>query len=156
MITLALVRHAKSDWGDPQLDDHDRPLNSRGLRDAPRMARRLADSGFHPDAILASTAVRAATTADFFSGPFRVPVELQERLYAAPATVLLRAASERAARSVIVVAHDPGISTLAAELSRGGIARMPTCAVAVFTWYESDWDVSTSLDPASWTFAAPR
>lgn len=156
MITLALVRHAKSDWGDPHLDDHDRPLNARGLRDAPRMARRLADSGFRPEAILASTARRAVTTADFFSGTFGVPVELEERLYAAPATVLLRAAAERAARSVIVVAHDPGISTLAAELSGGGIARMPTCAFAVFTWYESEWDVATSLDPASWTFAAPR
>ena len=33
-IRLALVRHAKSDWGDPDLDDHDRPLNERGLRDA--------------------------------------------------------------------------------------------------------------------------
>ena len=43
-LTLALVRHAKSDWGDPSLDDHDRPLNERGFRDAPAMARRLAAS----------------------------------------------------------------------------------------------------------------
>ncbi len=156
MITLVLVRHAKSDWGDPRLADHDRPLNARGLRDAPRMARRLADSGLRPDAILSSTAVRAATTADFFSGPFGVPVELQDRLYAAPAAMLLRAAAERAARSVIVVAHDPGISTLAAELSGGGIARMPTCAVAVFAWDESDWDVAAALEPSSWTFETPR
>lgn len=156
MITLVLVRHAKSDWGDPRLADHDRRLNTRGLRDAPRMARRLADTGFRPEAILSSTAVRAATTADFFSGPFAVPVELQERLYAAPAPVLLRAAAERAAGSVIVVAHDPGISALAAELSGSGIARMPTCAVAAFTWDEDDWDVATAVDPSSWTLATPR
>ncbi|RZI88087.1 MAG: phosphohistidine phosphatase, partial [Microbacterium sp.] len=42
MTTLVLVRHAKSDWGDPGLDDHDRPLNDRGLRDAPAVAARLA------------------------------------------------------------------------------------------------------------------
>lgn len=156
MITLVLVRHAKSDWGDPRLADHDRPLNARGLRDAPRMARRLGDSGFRPDAILSSTAVRAATTAEFFREPWGVPVELQEGLYAAPAPVLLQAAVDRAARSVIVVAHDPGISTLAAELSGGGIGRMPTCAVATFTWDQDDWDVATAVDPSAWTFASPR
>lgn len=156
MITLALVRHAKSDWGAPQRSDHDRPLNARGLRDAPRMARRLAESGLRAEAILSSTAVRAATTADFFSEPFGVAVGRQERLYAAPAPVLLRAAAERAAASVIVVAHDPGISTLAADLSDGAIARMPTCAVAVFTWDESDWDVATALSPQRWTFETPR
>ncbi len=59
MIRLALVRHAKSDWGSPALDDHDRPLNRRGLRDAPAMAARLADSGFVPEVILSSTALRA-------------------------------------------------------------------------------------------------
>ncbi len=155
-ITLALVRHAKSDWGDPRIDDHDRPLNARGLRDAPLMARRLAATGFRPDAILASTAVRAATTADFFSGAFEVPVELDERLYGAPASLLLRTAAERSTRRVVVVAHDPGMTVLASQLSSGGIAHMPTCAVATFTWDEHDWDVATELDPAAWTYETPR
>lgn len=155
MIRLALVRHATSDWGDASLADHDRPLNPRGLRDAPRMAQRLADTGFAPQAIIASTAMRAATTADFFCGPFQVPIELQDRLYGAPASLLLRAAAERGARSVIVVAHDPGMSVLAGELSGGAIAHMPTCAVATFAWDEDDWDVATAIDPLSWTFETP-
>ncbi|MCH5374620.1 MAG: histidine phosphatase family protein, partial [Planctomycetes bacterium] len=37
MKTLLILRHAKSSWGDPSLADHDRPLNARGKRDAPRM-----------------------------------------------------------------------------------------------------------------------
>lgn len=155
-VSLALVRHAKSDWGDPSLDDHDRPLNARGLRDAPVMAQRLAGSGFRPDAIIASTALRAATTADFFSGRFGIPVDLQERLYGAPPAVLLRAAAETRARAVIVVAHDPGMSALAADLSGGAIGHMPTCAVATFTWEDSSWDVATAVDPESWTFDTPR
>lgn len=156
MTRLALVRHAKSDWGDPALDDHDRPLNDRGLRDAPAMARRLAEIGFTADAILSSTALRAATTADFFSGALGVPVEQQERLYGAAASMLLRAAAERDARAVVVVAHDPGMSDLAAELSGGAIGDMPTCAVAVFEWESDSWDVATAVDPDRWEWFTPR
>ncbi|WP_243073750.1 histidine phosphatase family protein [Microbacterium sp. SS28] len=154
-IRLALVRHAKSDWGDPSLDDHDRPLNERGRRDAPVMAQRLADAGFRADAILSSTALRAATTAAHFGDALGVSVEHQERLYGAPASLLLEAAAERGAASVVVVAHDPGMSVLAGRLS-GEIGHMPTCAVATFTWDVDDWDVATALDPASWTFDTPR
>lgn len=155
-VSLVLVRHAKSDWGDPALDDHDRPLSARGLRDAPEMARRLSDTGFRPEVIIASTALRAATTADFFSGPFGVPVDLQERLYGAPAGVLLRAAAETRARSVLVVAHDPGMSALAERLSGGGIAHMPTCAVAAFAWEDGSWDVATAVDPTYWSIDTPQ
>ncbi|MFB8387689.1 histidine phosphatase family protein [Microbacterium sp. NPDC055910] len=156
MTRLVLVRHAKSDWGDPALDDHDRPLNARGLRDAPRMAERLAATGLRVDALLSSTALRAVTTADFFSGALGVPVQQQERLYGAPASLLLRAAAESGARSVVVVAHDPGMSVLAGELSGGGIGHMPTCAVATFRWDVGDWDVATSVDPEEWTWSTPR
>ncbi|MDN3495968.1 histidine phosphatase family protein [Planococcus sp. APC 4015] len=156
MIRLVLVRHAKSDWGDASLDDHDRPLNDRGLRDAPVMAQRLADSGFRPEAILSSTALRAATTADAFAEVLGAPVDRQERLYGAPAALLLGAAADRGAASVVVVAHDPGMSALAGRLSGEGIAHMPTCAVATFTWDEDDWDVVTAVPPASWTFDTPR
>ncbi len=155
MIELALVRHAKSDWGDPSLDDHDRPLNERGVRDAPRMARRLADAGFVPDIVLSSTALRARTTARSFAEVFGLEVELQDRLYGAPASLLLRAAAEAGRSSVMVVAHDPGMSVLAGRLS-GQIAHMPTCAVATFTWHEDDWAVVDAVEPVGWTFDAPR
>ena len=156
MIRLALVRHAKSDWGDASLDDHDRPLNERGLRDAPRMAERFAASGWRPAVILSSTALRARTTAQFFSERTKVAVEQQEELYGAPASRILRAAVESRASWVMVVAHDPGMTTLAERLSDGGIAAMPTCAVATFTWATDDWDVATSLDPDEWTIDTPR
>ncbi len=156
MISLALVRHAKSDWGDPALDDHDRPLNARGLRDAPVMARRLAATGCRPDAIVSSTAVRARTTARFFAEVFGLDVTLQERLYGAPASMLLRAAARSGVESAIVVAHDPGITALAARLSGDGIAHMPTCAVATFTWDADEWEVATATDPVTWTFDTPR
>ena len=57
------MRHAKSSWADEGLSDHDRPLNERGLRDAPRMAALLDEQNSVPDVILCSTAMRAHTTA---------------------------------------------------------------------------------------------
>ena len=155
MIALALVRHAKSDWGDAALDDHDRPLSARGLRDAPVMARRLVDDGFLADVVLSSTALRARTTAGYFAAAFELTARLEERLYGAPPSVILKAAAESGASSVVVVAHDPGMSALAGRLS-GRIAHMPTCAVATFTWDEDDWSVVDALEPLTWTFDTPR
>ena len=70
---LILVRHAKSSWGDVDLDDHDRPLNRRGECNAPEMGVRLAGTGVRPQAMFTSTAVRAATTAEIFAEAFGFP-----------------------------------------------------------------------------------
>lgn len=157
MIRLALVRHAKSDWGDSGLADHDRPLNARGERDAPIMAARLASSGFVPDVILSSTALRARTTAQTFADEFGLEVALERRLYAAPGSTLLRAAAAAGAASVLLVAHNPGITDLASALSRERITHMPTCAVATFAWALSpaEWDAVDAVDPVHWAIDVP-
>jgi len=111
MKTLYLVRHAKSDWGDPLLDDHDRPLNERGLRDAPAMGHRLAERGVRPDRIVTSTAVRA-------------------RLYGATGSGILAVAStlDDALDSAMLAGHNPGMSDAVGELT-GEWVELPTCAV---------------------------
>ncbi len=162
MKTLALIRHAKSSWDHPGVDDHDRPLNERGLRDAPRMAARLADA--HHElrgcALLSSTALRAATTADAFAAALDATVRLDERLYGATPRRIVDLASARSEAAVAVVAHDPGLSDLARHWSRfpaeNGIPHMPTCAVAVFTFEIDGWDVLESSVPISWTYDIPR
>lgn len=156
MIELVIARHAKSDWGSAGLDDHERPLNARGRRDAPEMARRLADSGFRPERILSSTAVRARTTAEAFASALSAPLVLDAELYGAPGAKLLAAAAATTLPRVMVVAHDPGMTVLADRLSGGGIGAMPTCAVARFVWDTDDWDVATALDPARWSIDTPR
>lgn len=156
MITLVLARHAKSDWGHANIPDHDRPLNGRGRRDAPVMARRLADTGFRPQRILASTALRARTTAEVFADVLAAPLHLDEALYGAPASRLLEAAVAAGLSDVMVVAHDPGMTVLADRLSGGGIGTMPTCALATFTWDTDDWDVATALDPTTWRLDTPN
>ena len=64
MKTLLILRHAKSSWRDTSLDDHDRPLNERGRRDAPRRGQLLLEESLLPDLILCSTAARARRTAE--------------------------------------------------------------------------------------------
>ncbi|KAA9105685.1 phosphohistidine phosphatase [Microbacterium rhizomatis] len=155
-MRLVLVRHAKSDWGDAALSDHDRPLNDRGMRDAPAMADRLARTGFRPDVIIASTALRARTTAEAFAAALGTAVSLDHELYGATAAMLWAKAEATGARSVLVVAHDPGMTVLAERLSGDGIGHMPTCAVAAFAWDDDDWDVAGASAPASWTFDSPR
>lgn len=154
MKSLVLVRHAKSSWESPGLGDHDRPLNERGRHDAPKMAQRLADQGFTPDVILASTAVRARTTAAIFADALGQEFELDERLYGASTTTLQRVISEQEASSVLVVAHDPGLSMLAASLAED-ITHMPTCAVARFRWNGGSWADAFASAPDEWSFDAP-
>ncbi len=155
MVTLALIRHAKSDWDDPALSDHDRPLNHRGRRDAPRMAALVAARDWRPQLILASTAVRARTTAEEFATALEVPLELRDELYGASSNTLWTAASGSGATDVVVVAHDPGISILARQLSEKA-PLMPTCAVAVFTWHDADWSEAARREPDDVQYDIPR
>ena len=156
MIQLVLIRHGKSDWGDPGLADHDRTLNDRGLRDAPRMAERLAASVVGIERLLSSTAVRARTTAQIFGDTLGVAPELDPDLYLAPAATLFEKAAVTGAAAVMVVAHDPGLSDLAATLSGGGIDHMPTCAVARFVWRSGSWDDVAGRVADEWSFDTPR
>ena len=156
MFELILVRHAKSDWGDPELADHDRPLNARGRRDAPVMAERLAEQGGTVQQIMSSTALRARTTAAIFGEALGVDVELDPELYLASAYTLLAKAVATNAVSAMVVAHDPGLSELAGRLSGGEIEHMPTCAIARFTWEAESWDEVGSRPADVWSLDTPR
>lgn len=156
MVKLVLVRHAKSDWGVPGIPDHERPLNARGERDAPMMAQRLVASGIAIDRILSSTAVRARTTAAEFAEALGVERELDSELYASSARTLADKAESSGVQSVMLVAHNPGISDLAERLSHGNISHLPTCAVATFTWEAAEWQDVDWDDATDWHLETPR
>ena len=160
MKTLLLVRHAKSSWDHPGTPDHDRPLNDRGLRDAPVMGRRLAERGVAPDVILSSTAVRARTTAELIADALGFGAErviTDERLYAASADEVLRVIGELdpEVTSAIVVGHNPETASLAHRFS-DEIHEMPTCAVAEFTFDVPAWWELTDAAPVSVRVETPR
>ena len=155
MVELILVRHAKSDWADASLRDHDRPLSAQGLQNAPMMAKRLAETGVKVDHLVSSTALRAHSTAKEFGEALDIDVDLASSLYMSSAETLFATAVAAGGSTVLAVAHDPGMTALAFRLSDGEIPHMPTCAVARFTW-NGDWDDAATRPADSWSFDSPQ
>jgi phosphohistidine phosphatase len=156
-----LVRHAKSSWGDPCLDDHDRPLNERGLRNAPEMGKRLQGWGIRPDTWISSTALRAITTAEILAKKVGFPREKIQRtkdLYHASATELqgFIAGLDDAIGSVILFGHNPGMTSLVANLYGLPIDNLPTCGVVHLQFNEASWKAASSALPARATFDFPK
>ena len=133
MKTLLVLRHAKSSWKQPELSDHDRPLNKRGQRDAPRVGQFLQSNRLVPDLILSSTAVRARSTADEVAdGCGEAPsVTLEPRLYLADPDAIIDVVQSHGgdAQRVLVVAHNPGCAELVMKLT-GRSEEFPTAALA--------------------------
>ena len=158
---LLLVRHAKSSWDDPYLDDHDRPLNERGLRNAPEMGKRLQGSGIRPDAWMSSTALRAITTAEILAEQVGFPPDQIQRskdLYHASATELqgFIAGLDDAIGSAILFGHNPGMTSLVANLYGLPIDNLPTCGVVHLQFNENTWSAVSSAPPARAYFDFPK
>ena len=150
MKTLLLLRHAKSSWKHPALADHDRPLNKRGKRTAPRVSALLQDEDLIPDLMLCSSAVRAYTTALLVAKACGYAGEIKRirKLYLAePETYVevLRQVAEKHAR-VLVVGHNPGLEALIEALTGEAMA-MPTAALAQVELSLKRWsDLDTDTD----------
>jgi phosphohistidine phosphatase len=141
---IALLRHAKSAYTDPSLADHDRPLNKRGERDAPVMARRLTDSGWRPSMILTSTARRTRQTARIIAREIGYPIEFiqsEPELYlSSPATILeIVSQQDNRLNEIVVCAHNPGITHLANALCGTTIENVPTCGLVLVDADIDDW-----------------
>ncbi len=135
MKTLFVVRHAKSSWGDFTLPDFERPLNDRGKKDAPVMAKRLLQRNIRIDAFISSPAKRALKTCKLFCKEFDFPEEkiiLKDILYHAPREVFYQVIEkiEDVHKLVALFSHNPGITDFVNSLSQElRIDNMPTCGV---------------------------
>ena len=143
MKRVSFLRHAKSSWDDNSIDDYDRDLNARGLKDAPMMAERLKAKGYLPDLIFASSAKRALRTAELmrekldFEGDFQKTQEL----YLAPAghIISLIQALDDTYSNVLIVAHNPGIGNVSSYLSGRNLGNFPTAAIAQIEFKIDHW-----------------
>ncbi|HGY11795.1 MAG TPA: histidine phosphatase family protein, partial [Desulfobacterales bacterium] len=118
MKTIYLVRHAKSSWKYPDLDDFERPLNKRGRKNAPFMGTILKKLKVAPDLIISSPANRAAATARIIANKIRYPLEkirYSENIYEFSANVLIHFIQQidDDANKVMVVSHNPALTDLA-------------------------------------------
>lgn len=145
-LRLILIRHAKSDWSSPEQPDHDRPLNSRGLSQAPLVGRWLASRRYVPELVLCSTAARTRETLDLIlpALPSTPEITFDPALYHATSATILAAIRGSHAPVLMLVGHNPGLAEAAQKLAHSAplhprFSDFPTAATAVFDFTEDDW-----------------
>ena len=145
MKHLYLIRHAKSSWKNPGMSDKERPINKRGLKDAPKMGKYLKKNEKKPDLILTSPARRALETAELIADKIDYNIESiisDEEIYEATTIDLLEIVRnlDDSFKSVFLFGHNPAITFLSNYLTDAVIDNVPTCGV-----------VSISFDIKSWS-----
>jgi phosphohistidine phosphatase len=170
MREILVLRHAKSRWDQPTVDDHDRGLAPRGLEAARTMGALIAEAGWLPDRILCSTATRAKETlalarSGWPAEPSIPTSELATLYLAAPSRILeiVRRQPDGAAR-IMVVGHNPGLQSFVSRLAGHGDkallraveAKFPTAALALIaldvgSWRDVGWTIGRLVD-----FRVPR
>jgi phosphohistidine phosphatase len=122
---MLVLRHGKSDWGDPDKADFDRPLAPRGLKDAPRMGDVLALFQCVPDRILSSPALRARQTAELVAEAcgYRRSIDWQDSFYPGSSQALLEALQNLpdSIECPMLIGHNPTLEeTVTLLLGCGG------------------------------------
>lgn len=143
MKKLYVIRHGKSDWNQG-VRDFDRPLNSRGMKDAPKMGEYLLNNCDIPDHVLSSSANRAISTARLLLSSQQydlAQIELREELYHASVQSILKEIATVSSNisSLYLFGHNPGLSDLVSYLS-GIPTELKTCCVATLELQVENWD----------------
>ena len=145
---LIIMRHAKSSWSDASLDDHDRPLNKRGHRDAPRIAEELQNRDWIPDRIRVSSSKRTMETLELMEAISRnSTIDVEPSLYHSNISTLLQAVKEvEEGKTTMILSHNPGSEILVHQLSNR-LEIMPTAAAALFEKQQEGWIFVDVLRP---------
>jgi len=144
MKKLFLIRHGKSSWANPDLQDFDRPLNKRGSRDVPFMAKMLVGKGVKADQIVTSPANRAITTARQFAVEQDINQEdlvIKHEIYEAypeQLLALVRQFSDEV-NTVFMFGHNPGFTYLANMFEGDYIVNIPTCGIVEINSNTNKW-----------------
>jgi phosphohistidine phosphatase len=161
MKTLLIIRHAKSSWDNINTPDIERPLNDRGKKDAPVMARRVIKAGIHPDRFISSPAKRARHTAELFACEFDVKekgIEILTELYhALPAAFQqIITGLDDGDQTVALFSHNPGITAFVNTLTSVHLDNMPTCSVFAVESEAPAWSELFSGDRKFLFFDYPK
>lgn len=148
MKTLSLIRHAKSSWDNPGLSDFERPLNARGMEDAPRIGQKLKELDIVFDKLLCSTAKRARETLVLLQSALHLDearIQYLDSLYGASSFELVEIihSTPNRIQHLAIIAHNPGLEMLATQLLAKDFDKFPTGAVLQLSldierWYDID------------------
>lgn len=127
MKQLYLVRHAKSDWNAPYSRDFTRPLSKRGLKDAERMGKKLAELNWLPQKILCSTAERTQQTGEILCRNAMINTNIivnESAIYEASVSALVNliVSTAESTQSLMLIGHNPSIEMLLLALCHNEIS----------------------------------
>ncbi len=156
MKTLYLIRHAKSDWNTTAQTDFERPLNKRGLKDAPMMANKLIDLNFNPTATYCSPAQRTTTTSELILNTANIIFE--KTIYEASLKDLTNLINKFADEhsEIAIIGHNPAISYLSNHITGDFISNMPTCSVVKIELEIDSWAETTQGSGTQKFFIYPK
>lgn len=132
MRRIFFIRHAKSSWKDEFLADIDRPLNKRGKRDAPFMAKKLAEKVPAVDLLITSSARRARDTSKYFAKKIEVSEKkVDENVYHAWTDTLIDIVREIPDKyeTVLIFGHNPAFTAVYNSFSEHRLDNLPTCGI---------------------------
>lgn len=142
MLTLYLIRHAKSSWAF-ELQDHDRPLGKRGRKDVVKMGKFLSENHTKPEALISSTASRAFYTALYICDQWGIDegqIRLKRDLFHAGSYEILQVIkSAPRSQSLAIFGHNPGFTDCVNLLSNSSIENVPTCGVVSISFESNSW-----------------
>jgi phosphohistidine phosphatase len=144
MKTVYIVRHAKSSWEYKGIEDIDRPLKKRGIRDSYLTAAALKDKIEKPAVFITSSATRALSTAVIFSNVFGFPLsnlQIKKSLYNFSDGYLVKTikALDDEFDSAIIFSHDHGINDFVNKFGNQLIPHVPTCGVIAIQFENNHW-----------------
>ncbi|MEM9710517.1 MAG: histidine phosphatase family protein [Pseudomonadota bacterium] len=161
-LTLILMRHAKSSWSDPEADDFDRALNSRGRASAPAMGRWLSEHGYLPDEVIVSGARRTVETWSHMAAalPATASMRSDPMLYHAASEAMLVVLRNAFQPTTMLIGHNPGITEFAHRLAGATYPHdrygdFPTAATAIITFGAETWREIVWSDGTVTDFAVP-
>ena len=167
MLTLYILRHAKSSWALPGVNDHDRTLNDRGMNDLPKIGEMMREKGYLPETVLCSSAKRTQSTLEGVM-PFlepQPPVSVSSDLYASGADYYLRAIKNAPdCQSLMIVGHNPMCDEVTRLLTKGGepeamrdlAEHYPTGTLVVLEFDCQDWNEVKPQSGYLKDFSKPR
>ena len=149
---IILVRHGKAITPDSFTRDIDRVLTERGINDGYKIGERLIAEGVNPDIVLTSPAARASHTAFIISRVLNIDtdkINIVRNLFHCSEDIFLDEifSLDNDLDSVLISAHNPGITDLAYDLTRGGTSFLPTTGVALIRFNVSKWTEISSAKP---------
>lgn len=144
MKIIHLIRHAKSSWDNPDLDDFSRTLNERGKKNAPFMANKLKELGCNPDYFLSSSAKRTTETSKIIATALNFNFEkiiFEKKIYESSLKQLLQILNEvpNNFNNIVLVGHNPCLTQLSNYLSDDFIDNIPTCGIVKIELEIDNW-----------------